>query len=177
MRINYSDEENFPGQYELWQANCERSIAGNVGQSVLREMEAALLALPNKRLIRNAVACGGDVCAVGAFLLMRRVKDGVTVDEAQRQLEAEMGPAEDQHYIETDELGVEAGMPHLVAWKLVALNDIELDTVREVAHGPVAQGRGVYKGGISLVREMTPEERYERVLGWVRSKLKAADNS
>lgn len=103
----------------------------------------------------------------GYFLL-----HGLPLEDAQRELEAEMGPREDQDYIETDEIGEAAGMPHLVAWKLVALNDIEIDTVWEVAHGPVQRGYGSYKGGIALVRDVTPEERYERVLAFVRSKLK-----
>ncbi len=37
-------------------------------------------------------------------------------------------------------------MPRLVAWKVVALNDI-------------------------MARDMTPEERYARVLAWVREQL------
>lgn len=27
MRINYSEEEDFPGQFGLWQGNCQRSFA------------------------------------------------------------------------------------------------------------------------------------------------------
>ena len=174
-RIDYSDdEEDYAGQYNLWQGNCNRSIRGKSGQAALRELEAALLALPNKRLIRNAVACNGDVCAVGAYVLLKRAqKAGSTLEGMQRVLEVEMGPEEDQEDIETDELGVEYGMPKLVAWSLVALNDMQLDTVWEVGHGPVQRGHGSYKGGIALVREMTPEERYGRVLAWLRSKLKS----
>jgi len=158
-RISYSEEEDYPGQFNLWQANCQRSIAGKQGQAVLRELEAALVALPNRRLQSHIVACDGDVCAVGAFLLMRKAKEVGSVDEAQRQLEAEMGSEEDQCDIETDELGIEAGMPRLVAWKLVELNDIHFD----------------YKWDAQANKcvEITPEERYDRILAWVRSKLKS----
>ena len=45
-RIAYSDDEDFPGQFGMWQANCDRSFSGRAGRSVLRELEAALLALP-----------------------------------------------------------------------------------------------------------------------------------
>ncbi len=64
-----------------------------------------------------------------------------------------------------------AGMPRLVAWKVVCLNDLELDVVWEVGHGPIQRGHGVYKGGIPLIRDMTPEERYDRVLAWVRNQF------
>ena len=70
-------------------------------------------------------------------------------------------------------IGVQFGLPRLVAWKVVELNDILLDTVWEVMHGPVKPGYGTYKGGIELIRDMTPEERYEKVLAWVRARIKA----
>ena len=158
-RINYSDDEQYPGQFNLWQANCNRSVTGKQGQAVLRELEAALVALPSKRLRSHVVACDGDVCAVGAFLLMRKAKEVGSVEEAQRQLETEMGDEWDQADIETDELGIQAGMPRLVAWKLVELNDIEFDRKWD----PIAL-RSV---------DITPEERYDRLLAWVRSKLKS----
>lgn len=152
MRLNWSDEEDRPGQFALWDANCRRSIKGHVGQRELRELEAALLALPEKRLIRGSLTDDdGGVCAIACYAKYKGV-DLSTFDP------------ED----ESDEVGIAAGMPRLVAWKVVALNDIELDTVWEVAHGPIERGHGQYKGGVPLIREMTPEERYERVLAWVR---------
>lgn len=68
MRINVSDEEDFPGQYGLWDGNCQRSIAGKAGQKALRALEAALVALPEKRLIREQLEdAAGNVCAIGAL--------------------------------------------------------------------------------------------------------------
>ncbi len=155
MRLNYSDEEDYPGQYALWQANCRRSLRGRAGQRELRELEAALLALPEKRLIRNALTDDdGGVCAIACYAKHK----GFDVSKF------------DPEY-ESDEVGIAAGMPDLVAWKVVALNDIECDDVWEVALGPVQPGYGVYRGGIPLVREMEPEERYEKVLMWVRAQI------
>jgi hypothetical protein len=154
-RINYSDEEDFPGQFNIWQANCRRSIRGKRGQAELRELEAALVALPSKRLIHGALEDNdGDVCAIAAY---GRHK-GIDLSKF------------DPEY-NSDEVGIAGGMPRLVAWKVVELNDVELDTVWEVAHGPIQNGHGHYKGGIALIRDMTPEERYERVLTWVRAQL------
>lgn len=152
MRLNWSDEEDRPGQFALWNANCRRSLNGRAGQQALRELEAALLALPEKRLIKDSlVDDDGGVCAIACYAKYKGV-DPLKFDP------------ED----ESDEVGVVSGMPRLVAWKVVELNDIILDTVWDVAEGPIQRGYGTYKGGIPLIRDMTPEERYERILAWVR---------
>jgi hypothetical protein len=71
MRISYSEDEDYPGQFELWQDNCERSLRGLAGQKSLRELEAALLALPSKRLIAHELDNGEDCCAIGALCRMK----------------------------------------------------------------------------------------------------------
>lgn len=140
MRISYTDEEDYPGQFGLWQGNCDRSISSKAGQSALRELEQALLALPEKRLIANALEdADGEVCAIGALAKYR----GVT-------------PKGDPEEMEL--IGVELGMPKLVAWKVVALNDIDTDFYYDKK-----DGRRV---------PYTPEQRYERVLAQVRKWLK-----
>lgn len=159
MRINCVDDEDYPGQFALWDANCRRSMNGRAGQRALREFEAALLALPTKRLIHGRLTDDeGEVCAIACYAKHK----GVDVSK--------FDPED-----ESDDVGIAAGMPHLVAWQVVALNDIHLDTVWEVAEGPLQRGHGTYKGGIPLIRNMTPEERYERVLAWVRARLVASE--
>jgi hypothetical protein len=155
MRLNYTDEEDRPGQFALWDANVRRSIRGKSGQRELRELETALLDLPEKRLIKDALTDEeGGCCAIACYAKHK----GVDVSKF------------DPEY-ESDEVGIAAGMPKLVAWSIVALNDITLDTVWEVAEGPIQRGHGQYKGGIPLVRDMTPEERYVKVLEWVRERI------
>lgn len=166
MRLNYSDDEERPGQFALWDANVRRSIQGRAGQQALREFEAALLAMPEKRLIKDALTDDdGNVCAIGCYARSK----GVDLSK--------FDPED-----ESDEVGVAAGMPHLVAWSVVALNDITLDTVWELAEGPLERHDAVYRGpnhdpdvrGIALIRDMTPEERYDRVLTWVRERVAPA---
>lgn len=139
MRISYSEDEDYPGQFGLWQANCDRSIAGRAGQLALRELEAALLALPEKRLIAHELERDGDVCAIGALVKYK----GIT-------------PKNDPDG-EMDLIGVECGIPRLAAWKLVELNDSILDT----------------KWSDGKLIPLTPEERYQSVLDWVRKRLKS----
>lgn len=139
MRINYSDDEDYPGQFNLWQANCNRSIKGKQGQAALRELEAALLALPEKRLISGELQdADGEVCAIGAVAKHR----GITPESDPEEME---------------EVGIELGFPRMVAWKIVALNDLEIDD-------HYVQGKLV---------PYTPEERYGLVLRQVQKWLTA----
>lgn len=130
-RVNYSDEEDYPGQSGLFQANCDRSLRGKKGQAELRELKAALLALPEKYLLGNLLYDdAGGVCAIGAYGKYK----GVNL--------ATFDPEEGDH----DEVGIAGGMPRLVAWKVVEMNDIELETAK-------------------------PEQRYRRMLAWIERLL------
>jgi hypothetical protein len=132
MRISYSEDEDYPGQFELWQANCRRSLRGKQGQQELRVLREALLAMPEKRLILGLVNEDGEVCAIGAYGRHKGI-DLTTFD-----------PEDNNH----DEVGIEGGMPPLVAWKVVEMNDLQFD-------------------------RCTPEQRYERMLAWVERLLEA----
>lgn len=130
MRINYSEDEDFSGQFELWQANCLRSLKGKRGQAELHELRAALLALPDKRLIHGALTHeDGGVCAIAAYGKHK----GVDLEKFDEEFDS-------------DEVGIAGGMPRLVAWKVVEMNDVELDHV-------------------------TQDQRYSRMLAWVEQML------
>jgi hypothetical protein len=151
-RISYSEDEAYPGQHALWQANCRRSLAGKAGQAALRDLVAALEALPAPVLIAHHLARKGEVCAVGAVVLHRKVNLGQARDAVLRELEGE--PIEEDAWDwedeegETEGVGVAVGIPRLVAWRLACLNDIDLDYC-------------------------TPAQRYEKVLAWARKRLRA----
>lgn len=159
-RIGYSEEEDYPGQFNLWQANCERSLRGKNGQAALRELEAALLALPDKRLIaQKMIDADGEVCAIGALAKYKG-----------RDLLAEPHIGPDDEFEgdgEMEEIGVELGMPRLVAWKVVSKNDIEIDGHYERLPGPY-RWPGEYP---QAYVQVTPELRYTKMLAWVRRKL------
>lgn len=164
MRIGHSEDEDYPGQFELWQANCRRSLKGKAGQAALRELEAALLALPDKRLIANKmIDREGDVCAIGALAKHKG-----------RDLLAEPNVYEDGEFDgdgEMEEIGMELGMPRLVAWKVVAKNDIEIDGYYETLPGPARW----YGDRPQVYVPVTPEARYEKMLAWVRQQLAAVE--
>lgn len=124
MRIGYSESEDYPGQFELWQANCQRSLQGRKGQAALRELETALLALPVKRLIAEEVEnADGEVCTIGALAKFR----GLITDEMKAQGEYDM-----------EGVGVKLGIPRMVAWKIVEVTDIQLPDSFHYYNTPVS---------------------------------------
>lgn len=54
-----------------WRGQVASAMRGKRGQAFLREMLAALDALPNKRLIAHELQQGGEVCAIGSVGLAR----------------------------------------------------------------------------------------------------------
>lgn len=162
MRFSYTDEEDVPGQFALWQANCQRSINGKKGQAALRELEAALLALPDKRLIaEKMIDADGEVCAIGALAKYKG-----------RDLLAEPHIGPDDEFEgdgEMEEIGMELGMPRLVAWKVVCKNDVEIDGYYKNLPGPYRWFQEQQR--LRAYVPVTPEIRYEKMLAWVRRQL------
>lgn len=70
-RSGYSDEYENPG---LWRGAVASAIRGRRGQGLLREMKAALEAMPTKTLIAESlIDAGGQVCALGAVGVARKL--------------------------------------------------------------------------------------------------------
>jgi hypothetical protein len=87
-RSGYSDDLDW-GSLNLYRANVARTIAGKKGQAFLKEMLAALDALPEKRLIHDELEAHGEVCAIGAVGKARGIKmDGI--DPEDREAVAEL---------------------------------------------------------------------------------------
>lgn len=127
--------------YGLWRNIVNRAIHGKRGQQALRELEQALLALPHKRLIDGELCDRRDVCVVGALGLYRKVQAGMTPEQA----------LDDLPFIDTDFDTAwygrdELGLTETLAWELGRINDEKF-------------------------AKLTPEERYEAMLAWVRDQL------
>jgi hypothetical protein len=145
-RINYCDDEDFQNQAFLWEANQERSIKGRKGQAALRELEAALLALPEKQLIADELEnAEGQVCAVGALARFKG-KENPMVGDSFGSEEDNLTINEDKIERVTVDFAQELGVPRMVAIAIVHENDDEWKPV-------------------------TPEQRYRRVLGWTQRQL------
>jgi hypothetical protein len=74
-RSGYSDD--FCGnEWDLirWRGAVNSAIKGRRGQAFLKELRAALEAMPGKRLVANKLEVGGEVCTLGAVGKARGVE-------------------------------------------------------------------------------------------------------
>lgn len=143
MRVQCSEEEDFQNQGFLWEANRDRSLRGKKGQTALRELEAALLALPDKRLIADHLESKSGVCALGA---LGKYKNRTIPPEPKHS--DEFGEWQESYEVEEQmvNFGKSLGVPRLVAIEIVYRNDDNW-------------------------RGETAEERYARILSWIQKQL------
>jgi hypothetical protein len=163
-------EGAFPNEWAFWERRTRQVLNGRPGRKALAELREALLALPEKRLVANALSTAGKastaptskyyvedhrellaeqgegVCAVGAFVWHRAVKAGA--DPAEAMADLPLNPDYDGSPEVTVDVGHRAGLRRHLAWVLMERNDT------------------VYEG-------LTPEERYEAFLAWIDERLAA----
>jgi hypothetical protein len=72
-RHGYFDEEDYQGQFALYAQRVRNAARGKRGQAWLRELLAALDAMPKKELAAHTVASRGECCAVGALAIHRGI--------------------------------------------------------------------------------------------------------
>lgn len=153
-RFNFDGEEWFPNQGWLWEQSLTNAVNSKRGQQVLKDLEAALLEMPEKKLIANRIASPeGDVCAVGALHLYRRTKAGEDraavlseIATPDPDLADVWRDADDE--LRTMDIGEQVGVARTLAWEIGFLND-------ETLH------------------KMTPGARYDAVLKWTRERILA----
>lgn len=74
-RSGYVDDYDESGRLNLYRANVWRATVGKRGQSLLRDMAAALDAMPVKELIANELMRDeSHVCALGAVAVARKME-------------------------------------------------------------------------------------------------------
>lgn len=71
-RSGYSDDLN-PLDLGRWRAQVASSIRGKRGQRLLRDLAAALDAMPKKELIEGVLADGQNYCALGVLGVARGI--------------------------------------------------------------------------------------------------------
>ena len=156
-RITYNEWDSAEGQWAgiRWGGAAKKAINGKRGQAALRELKAALLVLPSKRLIADRWAASGDVCALGALDVHRMMaRTGMNWDAArlvvQQTTQIEWidywGDPHEDDESSSAELGQSRlGLTYTLAWEIIEKND----------------------------EYRTPEDRYTRMLGWLNSNIDA----
>jgi hypothetical protein len=133
----------------LYESIVDRAIKGKRGQKLLKELEAALAALPEKKLIHFYFSKDGQVCSLGALALKREMEGGKNREEALELINDKFDKKEQENEY----------------FNMPAYAGKELDIARTLAHEIMCENdEADYK--------CTPEERYSRVLNWVRCKIK-----
>ena len=140
-RFDFDNDDWTLSDEALWMANIERAIHGKRGQKALRALEQALLALPEKRLIAGALLDENGEVCPLGALWRQRC---LTRGEAVKLPD---------NLVDEDGLyqSIEIGMTYFGMTKVLA-NTIayQNDEARS---------------------DKTPEERYTRMLAWVRAQL------
>ena len=150
-RSGYTYEEDEHGQFAMWRGTVASAIRGKRGQKMLRDMLAALDAMPDKRLISShLVDTDGDVCALGALGKYR----GVDMSHCEQLIDAD-GYCED-HEALASRLAKTFDIAAPLAQEIQYLNDEHFDFTY------VENKRHNY----------TPEERWQEMRKWVVSKIK-----
>lgn len=165
---NYDDyDQNFPNEAAFWEQRAKLARTSKRGKKALAELREALMALPQKRLIEGALSTvaitdrcvnkwqreavedhisrdGEGVCAVGAFIWHKRIKEGMTPDEAFASLPVLTD--DDGDLTMTADEGKAAGLTWTLAYLLADRND-------------------------ETYGHCTPEERFERYIAWIDAEL------
>lgn len=142
MRIRFSEDEDYQNAAILWEANQERSLKSRKGQAALRRLEAALLALPEPKLISDAIEADGLVCGLGALAKHEHYEGSLELPEASWNDWGSGPEVEDAMLALAKALDV----PKLVAVAIIHENDDDWNVA-------------------------TPEARFQKVLSWTRSWL------
>lgn len=141
-----------------WEIDLQRALTSGRGQRFLKEIEAALLAMPKHELAEGYIVepmdfdegIIGNVCAVGAYAAYRQVQQGKTWNQAFSDLAEKWGGEQDDHW-NTQQLGRSLGLTRTVAYELAWQNDEQFG-------------------------DLPPDERWREMLRWVRSKIRQGND-
>jgi hypothetical protein len=143
-RSGYSDDYG-GGALNLWRANVDRAIAGKRGQAFLREMAAALDAMPVKELVAEDIVRDSEhVCAMGAVALARKL-DVSEIDES-----------------DPETVAATFGIARVLACEIAYEND---------EYRPLHQRSE--DGSWKRPPDETTSERWQRMRRWVDANLRA----
>jgi hypothetical protein len=139
----------------LYEQAIENALNGKRGQAVLRELEASLLALPEKKLAHGVIAHEGQFCAVG-LLAKNRLERGEKI------IVGKQNPKTIATVAELEEMfGGEQDDP----WNTVILG-------KAMGFTEALATQIAYKNDGYEEDDTPPEVVYARVLKWVQSRIK-----
>jgi hypothetical protein len=150
-RIDDYEPDSIEDELRSWafSGNIRRAVAGKKGRKFFVELEAALVALPEKRLAKGKMVsitgATGNVCALGAVAVARAVAAGAERPAVLKNL-------------------LDSFNPFQSGWELTQQAAAHLNICHPLAYAVVEQND-------EIAGQATPEERYDNVLWWVRQQL------
>lgn len=146
--------------------NMKQALNGRKGQKFLRELEAELVAMPEKRLWRGVLVhppepvgvgfkIDGEACALGVVAVARAMAKGCTRDQAFQDV-SKIVPKE----------WVENNDDPPSGWQQIKRAAKALGISTSLAYAIVYENDELSHGFPD-----TPDGRYEGMLHWVRSKI------
>jgi hypothetical protein len=164
-RSGYTDDIEDQWQHIMWRGRVASSIRGKRGQAMLRELLAALDAMPDKRLYPNNFAtASGEYCTLGVLGATR----GTKMDD--------LGDAEDgcDERLVADRFGVAAPLVQ----EIMFMNDEWVDDYKfadiEIC-GPMRRGYpdyGRHRKTIQMHDDTAPQRRWRIMRNWVAEQIK-----
>lgn len=170
-RSGYADDygDDDPLALGRWRQAVKRAIEGKRGQALLRDLLAALDAMPDKRLHSGSFATAdGEFCALGVLGARRGTK---------------MDDLGDADYCEPEEVGRRFGIAHAMAAEIMYLNDEHIDDWKFVDVefcGPVRPNYpdwGRHTRTVHVPNERAAEQRWSYMRSWVAQNLKTPPTS
>lgn len=163
-RSGYSDDcDNDEGQYAMWRGQVASAIRGKRGQTLLRDMLAALDTMPEKQLFKgHLVTPEGGVCALGALGQAR----GVEMSAFEKFIDID-GYVDDPQSL-ADNLSATFDAASQLIQEIQYMNDEAIDYVWDIPNPDLRPGQPHH-----IRRAYTPEERWQKMREWVAKQIKS----
>lgn len=159
-RSGYVDDCEDQWALIRWRGAVNSAIRGARGQAMLREVLAALDALPEKSLAAGSLeTADGEFCTLGA-LGRARGMDMAPIDPEDREAVAQA-----------------FGIAEALAAEIMHLNDEYIDDWRYIEveiYGPLRRWESRYQT-VRVVDDRAGEKRWQYMRNWVLKKLRAAE--
>lgn len=164
-RSGYTDDIDDTWQHIMWRGRVASSIRGKRGQAMLRDLLAALDAMPDKRLYPYSFATtGGEYCTLGVLGASR----GIKMDD--------LGDAEEgcNERLVAERFGVAAPLVQEIMW----MNDEWVDDYKWVdveVCGPVRPyypDFGKHTKSVCMMDDTAPQNRWRIMRNWVAKQIK-----
>lgn len=149
-RSGYCEDMDDQWRFIMWRGTVKSAIRGKRGQAFLREMLAAMDALPEKRLVASELEANGQVCAIGSVGLARGV---------------DMSQIDPENY---DAVATTFGIAAPLAQEIVYMND------EYWSFSTNDQGHINHDEAGKAIR-ITPEERFTKMRAWIVRNLSKAE--